>query len=120
MSYGAIIIIIIIILAVYYSYFNKTGTSNNQTYSVPPEYRGTQGLDYVKRQYSSQLSQAKNLCTSQFKGNWVDNSNSLGCYNMQGFSSYYCSMDIIKNLVNLCKSIGGSSTCSSNQASCTV
>jgi len=120
MDFGAIAIIIIIILAAYFSSFNKTGTSSSQTYSIPPEYRGSAGLEYVKRQYSSQLSQARSLCTGQFKGNWMDSSNSLGCYNMQGFSTYYCGMNIIKNLENLCRSIGGSSTCSSNQASCSV
>jgi hypothetical protein len=120
MSYGIIIIIAIIILAAYYSSFNKTSTSSNKTYSIPPEYKGVQGLDYVKKQYSSQLSQARSLCTSQFKGNWVDNSNSLGCYNMQGFSTSYCGFNIINNLVSLCRSIGGSPTCSSTQASCTV
>jgi len=120
MSYGIIILIALIILAAYYSSQNKTSTSSSQTYTVPSQYKGTQGLDYVKRQYSSQLSQAKSLCTSQFKGSWVDTSNSIGCYSMQGFSTSYCGFDIIKNLVNLCKSIGGNPTCSSTQASCTV
>jgi len=120
MGYETIIIIILIVLAAYFSYFNKTSTSNNQTYSIPPEYKGTQGLEYVKKQYSSQLSQAKSLCSSQFKGNWVDTLNSIGCYNMQGFSTSYCGFDVIQNLVKLCNSIGGNPVCSSTQASCTV
>lgn len=116
------IIFIIVVLAAYYLSTNKgSGTTNNiksnQSSTIP---EGTQGLDYLKRQYASQLPQAQSLCSSQFKGNWVDNSNSIGCYNMQGFSTFYCGADTIKNLINLCNSIGGNSVCSSTQASCTV
>ena len=121
MGYETIIIIILIVLAAYFSFFNKNASSpSNQTYSVPPEYKGSEGLDYVKRQYSSQLSQAQSLCISQFKGNWVDASNSIGCYNMQGFSTSYCGFDVIQNIVKLCNLIGGNPICSSTQASCTV
>jgi len=114
-----ILIIIIIILALYFLYF-KNNTENNQSYTVPPEYRGSEGLDYIREHYASELAQARSLCINQFKGDWIDTSNDLGCYNMQGFSSSYCNMDIINNLVNLCKSIGGNPSCSSTQASCSV
>jgi len=115
---ASMIIILLIILGIIII-GNKLFKSNT-TPSVPPEYKGTAGLDYLKKQYGSSLSQARSLCTSQFKGNWVDTSNSIGCYNMQGFSTAYCSMDIIHNLISLCNSIGGSATCSINQASCNV
>ncbi|NIO44399.1 MAG: hypothetical protein GTN36_02495 [Candidatus Aenigmarchaeota archaeon] len=114
------IFIIIIIILVAYFLFTEDSSSDKQDYKVPPEYRGKEGLDYIKRTYSSELSQARSLCINQFKGNWIDTSNDLGCYNMQGFSSSYCNMDILKNLANLCRSIGGNSICSSTQASCTV
>ena len=114
-----LLIIIIIILAIYFFYI-KNNVPEKQNYTVPPEYKGSEGLDYIRKTYASELSQARSLCTNQFKGNWVDSSNNLGCYDMQGFSSSYCNMDIINNLINLCKSIGGSSTCSSTQASCSV
>lgn len=108
------ILTIIIIILFAYILFNNSNTS------VPPEYKGSEGLDYIRRTRSGDLVQAKALCTSQFKGSWVDNSNSIGCYNMQGFSDYYCGMDILKNLANLCNSIEGNPTCTSTQASCTV
>jgi len=112
------ILIIIIIIVGIIIIGNKLVSSNKP--SVPSGYKGVEGLDYLKKQYGSSLSQARSLCTSQFKGNWVDTSNSIGCYSMQGFSTAYCSMDIIHNLISLCNSIGGSATCSINQASCTV
>ncbi len=87
---------------------------------MPPEHKGVEGLDYIRINYASELAQAKNLCITQFKGNWVDSSNTIGCFNMQGFSTYYCSVDVIQNIVNICNSIGGNPTCSSTQASCTV
>lgn len=113
----AILAIILLILAGYYFY--KSGSAN-ESYSIPEEYKGTQGLDYIRKNYATGLAQAQGLCTSQFKGTWTDNSNSIGCYEMQGFSTSYCGMDIIQNLVKLCNSIGGSSVCSSTQASCSV
>jgi len=112
-----ILIIIVIALIVYFLY-NKS--LDNQNYSIPPEYKGSEGLDYIRKNRASDLAQAKNLCTSQFKGNWVDSANEIGCYNMQGFSTYYCYTSTIQNIVNLCKSIGGNPICSSNQASCSV
>jgi hypothetical protein len=115
------IIVIIFIAYFFYSNQSKTaGTSAPSTPSVPSEYQGTKGLDYIRQNYASDLAQARNLCTSQFNGNWVDNSNTIGCYDMQGFSTAYCNTDVIQNLVSTCRSIGGSSTCSSTQASCTV
>jgi hypothetical protein len=119
MNEKIVYVIILIALAYIISYGNnKNGSSQN--YTVPPEYRGTAGLDYLKRNYAPSLSQAQSLCTSQFKGNWIDTSNTIGCYNMKGFSTAYCSIDIVRNLENTCNSIGGSAICSINQASCTV
>ena len=118
MEDSEILIIIIIILAVYLFY--KTMSTSSQDISVPSDYKGAEGLDYIREQYSSQMSQARSLCVGQFKGEWIDTSNKLGCQNMQGFSPSYCSFDIIKNLISLCNSIGGSATCSSNEASCSV
>jgi len=115
------IAVIILIVVIAYSYFNKGSTSHSSnSFSIPSEYKGQEGLNYIRQNYASQLSQARSLCTSQFKGNWVDSSNSLGCYSMQGFSTLYCSTDVIKNLIETCKSIGGSSTCSTSQLSCSV
>jgi len=118
-----IYIIILIILAYVISFGNSfigNKNGNNQSYTIPPEYKGAAGLDYLKKQYSSDLSQARSLCTGQFKGKWIDTADRIGCYSMQGFSSFYCGMSAIKNLVDICKSIGGSPVCSSNQASCSV
>jgi len=112
-----ILIIIVIILAAYSFYKNSTA---NQSYSVPTQYKGSEGLDYIRKNYASGLSQAKSLCVGQFKGEWTDSSSEIGCQNMQGFSTYYCSFDIIKNLVKMCISIGGSPICSSTQAICSV
>lgn len=114
--------VIILIVVVAYSYINKNFLSrqSNNEYTIPPEYMGQEGLNYIKQNYASQLSQARSLCTGQFKGNWVDSSNSLGCYSMQGFSTLYCGTDVVKNLIETCKSIGGSSSCSSSQLSCSV
>ena len=112
-----VLIIIMIILAAYFIY---KGGSSSQSYSVPSQYKGSEGLDYIRKNYASGLSQAKVLCTGQFKGQWVDSSSEIGCNNMQGFSTAYCSVDVIQNLVNLCNSIGGSPTCSSTEASCSV
>lgn len=113
-----IFIIIIIILAAYVLYHR--GSSSGQSYSVPSNYTGSEGLDYIRKNYASGLSQAQALCTSQFKGQWVDTSSEIGCQNMQGFSTSYCSFDVIQNLVKLCNSIGGNPTCSSTEASCSV
>jgi len=109
--------ILIVIILTAYLLFYKNMTTNT---TVPLQYKGIEGLDYLKKQYSSQLPQAKSLCLSQFKGEWVDTSNSIGCFNMQGFSSSYCGVNLISNLIKLCNSIGGSPICSSTQASCTV
>ena len=107
-----LLIIILIILGMYIIFKNNT--------SIPPQYKGQEGLDYIRRTRSGDLAQAKALCTTQFKGNWVDSSNSIGCYNMQGFSTSFCGMNILKNIEDLCNSIEGTPTCSSTQTSCTV
>lgn len=114
--------VIILIAVIAYSYINKNFLSrqSNNEYTIPSEYKGQEGLNYIKQNYASQLSQARSLCAGQFKGNWVDSSNSVGCYNMQGFSTLYCSTDAIKSLIETCSSIGGSSSCSSSQLSCSV
>jgi hypothetical protein len=112
-----ILIIIVIILAAYFFYKNSTAS---QSYSVPTQYKGSEGLDYIRKNYASELSQAKSLCAGQFKGEWIDSSSEIGCQNMQGFSTSYCGMDIINNLVNMCNSIGGNPVCSSTQAICSV
>jgi len=114
------ILIIIILLDAYFLHTNRNKNVGNQTYTIPPEYEGSKGLDYIRKNYASGLAQAKTLCITQFKGDWRDTSNTIGCYNMQGFSTGYCNMDTIQNLVKLCNSIGGNPICSSTQASCTV
>jgi len=111
-------IIIIIILFAYPFYIEFFGGKSN--YGVPPEYRGVEGLEYIKNERPAELTQAKYLCENQFKGNWVNTASNIGCYNMVGFSEQYCNLGEIKNLVNLCNSIGGTPICSSTQASCTV
>ncbi len=112
-----ILAIILTILSAYYLYKSSDST---KSYSVPSQYKGSEGLDYIRKNYASELSQAMSLCVGQFKGEWIDSSSEIGCQNMQGFSSSYCGMDIIQNIVSLCNSIGGNPTCSSTQASCEV
>jgi hypothetical protein len=107
---------------------NFTGDQNNpenQGYedlniTIPPEYKGVAGLDYVRRNYAPTMEKAKSLCTDQFKGNWRDTSTEMGCYDMQGFLTLYCGAETIQRLVNICSYINGNSTCSSNQVSCSV
>ena len=125
----AISAIIIIVVAYFIAFRNDNKileflnsgnkTSSNQN-TVPTDYKGKPGLDYLKQHYSSGLAQAKSLCTSQFKGTWTDSANSIGCYNMKGFSTYYCNMDYIKGLIDLCREINGNPVCSSTQASCSL
>lgn len=114
------IIVIIFLAYFFYSKQGNTSDSSASTPTVPSEYQGSEGLNYIRENYASELSQARSLCTSQFNGNWVDNSNTIGCYDMEGFSTAFCSIDVIQNLVSTCRSIGGNPTCSSTQASCTV
>jgi hypothetical protein len=106
---------------------NNTEYNNpeNQGYeglniTIPPEYKGVAGLDYVRRNYAPSMDRAKSLCTGQFKGEWRDTSTEMGCYDMQGFLTLYCGAEAIQSLVNLCSHINGNSTCSSNQVSCSV
>jgi len=110
-----ILIIIVVALAAYFLY-----PKSSNTYTIPSGYKGAEGLDYLRKNYASELAQVRSLCINQFKGNWVDTSNTIGCYNMQSFSEYYCNTDTVKNLVNLCNSIEGDPICSSTQASCTI
>ena len=112
-----IFMIIVIVLAAYVIYHRSLGS---QSYSVPSQYKGSEGLDYIRKNYASGLSQAQALCTGQFKGQWIDTSSEIGCQNMQGFSTSYCGVDIIQNLIKLCNSIGGNPVCSSTEASCSV
>jgi hypothetical protein len=114
-----IFIIIIIILAAY-ALYHRESSSGSQSYSVPSNYTGSEGLDYIRKNYSSGLAQAQALCTGQFRGEWVDSSSEIGCQKMQGFSTSYCGVDIINNLVNMCNTIGGNPVCSSTEASCSV
>ena len=121
-----VILIIAILILVGYAYYKDyiqtipNAPSSGTQPTIPPGTTGSAGLDYIRENYASGLAQAKSLCTSQFKGTWTDNSNTIGCYNMQGFNTVYCSTDTIQNLVILCNSIGGNSVCSSTQASCSV
>jgi hypothetical protein len=138
----SVIVIIIAVVFLYTNiYWNKiigntenfTGDQNNTDYNnsenqgyedlnitIPPEYKGVAGLDYVRRNYAPTMEKAKSLCTDQFKGNWRDTSTEMGCYDMQGFLTLYCGAETIQRLVNICIYINGNSTCSSNQVSCSV
>jgi len=123
---GILLLIVIIVLSASFLYTNinwksvknQTFTVGNQTFIIPSEYKGAEGLDYIRNSYSSELTQAKDICINRLEGNWIDNSTGIGCYGMQGFSEYYCSLDTIRNLTDLCNSIEGNSTCTSAQASC--
>jgi hypothetical protein len=106
---------------------NNTEYNNpeNQYYedlniTIPPEYKGVEGLDYVRRNYAPIMEKAKSLCTDKFKGEWRDTSTEMGCYDMHGFLTLYCGAEAIQSLMNLCNSINGISTCSTNQVSCSV
>lgn len=112
---------------------NKNDTDNQNNYNnpenqyyeglnitIPPEYKGVAGLDYVRRNYAPSMEKAKSLCTGQFKGDWRDTSTEMGCYDMQGFLTLFCGAETIQSLVNLCNYINGNSTCSSKQVSCSV
>jgi len=115
------IAVIILIIVIVYSYFSKSSISQpKSTFSIPTNLMGQAGLDYVRQNYASELSQARSLCESQFKGSWIDSSNSIGCYNIQGFSDLYCGTDVISQFYKACSSIGGSPVCTSSQLSCTV
>jgi len=108
------------VLVALIAYSSMKGDAGVQNISVPQSYSGSEGLEYIRNNYASQLSQAKSICTGQFKGTWTDSSNTIGCFGMQGFTSAYCNMTIIKQLTDLCNSIRGNAVCSSNQASCNV
>ena len=114
------IAVIILIIVVAYSYFKGFASQPKSAFSIPTNLMGQEGLNYVRQNYASELSQARSLCESQFKGSWIEISNSIGCYNMQGFSDLYCSTDVINQFRGACSSIGGSPACTSSQLSCTV
>ena len=115
-----VLIIALLILGGYLYYKDNIQSTPSNGYNVPSGTTGSQGLDYIRKNYASGLAQAKSLCAGQFKGTWTDTSTTIGCYGMQGFNTAYCSTDTIQNLVKLCNSIGGNSVCSSTQASCSV
>jgi hypothetical protein len=112
--------IILLILAGYYFYKNGLSSNSTSNQTAPSGLKGSAGLDYIRKNYASGLAQAQSLCTGQFKGRWVDSSTSIGCYDMQGFNTEYCSTDVIQNLVKSCNSIAGNPVCSSTEASCSV
>ena len=98
-------------------------TPSNADYEnviIPPEYTGPEGLEYVRTNYAPNMDEAKSLCTEQFKGEWRDTATEMGCYNMRGFLTLYCTAETIQKLTNLCDQINGDSTCSSDTVSCTV
>ena len=115
-----VLIIALLILGGYLYYKNYIPSTSDNQPSVPSGTTGSAGLDYIRKNYGSGLAQAQSLCASQFKGTWRDDSSTIGCYNMQGFNTAYCSTDVIQNLVDMCNSIGGNAVCSSTQASCSV
>ena len=101
----------------------QTYTLGNETFTiptVPPEYKGTEGLDYIRENSASDLEKAKSFCTVQFKGSWNDTSNEIGCHGMQGFYTLYCNFDIIQDLANLCTKINGNFICSTTKMTCIV
>jgi len=118
MRYDVLGVIIFLAIAAYFLFFNKSSTFMSQSTTVLPT--GTQGLIAVKQQHSSELPQARSFCTGQFKGEWVETSNEIGCFNMQGFSSAYCLVGQVQDIINDCKAIGGTPVCTSTQASCSV
>lgn len=105
------------------TFINKTFTSDNETFtitSVPSEYKGSEGLNYIRNNSVLELTKAISLCTDMFGGEWVDTLDAMGCYNMQGFSIDYCSRDLIQTLVSLCNQINGKPECSANHVVCAV
>ena len=117
---GLAFVLLVLFALVAYSYADRNFISHASSYEIPAEYRGVEGLNYVRQNYGSQMSQAQGLCSSQFKGSWIDSSNVIGCYSMQGFSTMYCGIDAVRSLIESCRAIGGSPVCSSDQISCTV
>jgi len=99
---------------------NQISANDILTISIPSDYKGSQGLDYVRSNYSSYAEKAKNLCTDSFKGDWIDTLDGMGCYNMQSFSTSYCNESIIQSLVSLCNKINGSPDCSSDKVICSI
>ena len=99
---------------------NVPSSQEYENIVIPPEYTSKEGLDYVKANYASTVERARNLCTEQFGGEWIDSPIEMGCYNMEGFLIVYCSAEDIQNLRNLCISINGNSTCTPSIISCTV
>ncbi|MFH1229858.1 MAG: hypothetical protein V1678_05565 [Candidatus Aenigmatarchaeota archaeon] len=104
----------------YPNQLSQNFNQNSQTYQVPSQYTGQQGIQYLRQNYGSQFEQARSLCGSQFNGEWVDSPTGIGCINMKGFSEVLCSVDTIRSLMETCRSIGGSPVCNSNQASCSL
>lgn len=95
----------------------------NETFtisSVPSGYSGVSGLEYIRNNSQAALSKARSLCADQFKGMWIDNQNTMGCFDMQGFSTLFCVASEISDLERLCDQISGTHQCSTNQVSCSV
>ena len=102
---------------------NKTFRSGNDTFtipSLPPDYKKSDALNYIRNNSAPELAKAESMCTSQFGGNWVNILDAMGCYNMQGFSTEYCSNELIQTLVSLCNQMDGESECSSDHVVCSV
>ncbi|NIO44198.1 MAG: hypothetical protein GTN36_01420 [Candidatus Aenigmarchaeota archaeon] len=97
-----------------------TYTIGDQTFTIPPEYNGIEALDYVRENYSSSFSEAQDFCINQFNGDWIDESERIGCYDMEDFFILFCSMKNIMNILDFCYSIEGMPTCSSTEVSCTL
>jgi len=97
----------------YYTY-----TIDNQAYAIPSEYEGAEAVNYVKENYSSSFSEAKDFCINQFNGEWIDDSEKIGCFDMEGFFILFCSTENVLNILNFCYLIGGMPICSSTEVSC--
>ena len=135
----SIIFLIILVIAAYFLFFkdnnwssqnkpanvtiSKTFVYENKTYNivtVPPEYKGTAGLDYLRNNSPAEIEKAKSLCTNLLGGNWMNTKNSMGCYNMKYFVTAFCDRDIIKTLVSLCEEINGTTECLTDKVVCSV
>jgi hypothetical protein len=96
----------------------QTYTIGNQTFTIPTEYKREEALDYVRENYSSSFNQARDFCINQFNGNWTDEPQRIGCYDMEGFSILFCTAEDAMGILNFCHLIEGIPTCSSTELSC--
>jgi hypothetical protein len=105
------------------TFINKTYTVDNENFtitSLPSVYKKSEGLDYLRNHSAAEIAKAKSLCTDMLKGEWIDTIDVMGCNNMQGFSTDFCSRDIIQTLVSLCNQINGNPECSIDKVVCSV